>query len=272
MDPSPCASFLDTESIVQPELIDRLNRQTLLPQIGEMGRDRIASTHFLVIGAGGLGSPALQYLAASGALDLTIVDGDTVSRSNLSRQLLHDDDRIGMNKAESAAIGLRRINPFVHVTPIACFASGDNLRSLVQMADIVIDCSDNLATRLEVNDTCVTTRTPLVFGSAVGFAGQVSVFDFHQDDSPCLRCLFEPDDAKNDVRAATVGVFSPITGFIGLIQASEALKLAAGLESPLCGKLFSADLLSMRFSQIRFPRNPYCPTCGTHKVGSGIQA
>lgn len=247
---------------MHPNLIDRLSRQTQLPQIGETGRNRIAAARFLVIGAGGLGSPALQYLAVSGALDITVVDGDTVSLSNLSRQLLHDESRLGMNKAQSAVLGLQKLNPHTVVHPVEAFLAAEELPAYVEKADIVLDCSDNLATRLAVNEACVAARTPLVFGSAVGFHGQFSVFDFRRPETPCLRCLFEPDDAANDVKAATAGVFSPVTGYIGVLQASEALKLAAGLESPLCGKWLTADLLTMRFSQIRFPKQPNCPVCG----------
>lgn len=257
---------------MHPELIERLSRQTLLPQIGEEGRDRIASARFLVIGAGGLGSPALQYLAASGAVRITVADGDEVSSSNLSRQLLHDESRLGMNKAESAAIAIARINPFAEVTSVPRYVSSLELAALAGQCEVVLDCSDNLATRFAVNDACVKARTPLVYGSAVGFSGQASVFDFRREDSPCLRCIFEPDVAENDVKAARAGVFSPLTGFIGVLQASEALKLAAGLESPLCGKWFSADLLTMRFSQIRFSRDPHCPVCGHREEGRGVKA
>lgn len=257
---------------MHPELIERLSRQTLLPQIGEEGRDRIAAARFLVIGAGGLGSPALQYLAASGAVRITVADGDDVSVSNLSRQLLHDESRLGMNKAESAAVALSRINPFAEVTSVARYVSEEELASLARQSDVVLDCSDNLATRFAVNDACAKAGTPLVYGSAVGFSGQASVFDFRRKDSPCLRCLFEPDAAENDVKAAKAGVFSPLTGFIGVLQASEALKLAAGLESLLCGKWFSADLLTMRFSQIRFPRDPHCPVCAQRVDESGARA
>lgn len=244
-------------------LSERLSRQTKVREFGEEGARRIIATHFLVIGAGGLGSPALMYLAAAGACHITIVDPDEVSMNNLSRQILHDAASIGRNKAENAARELLRWNPelVARAVPLR-MRTEEDLAPLVQKADIVLDCSDNLATRQLINRACLHGRKPLVLAAAVRMSGQVTVFDFRDADSPCYRCLFDEDDAVNDEKASTFGVFSGLTGTIGLLQASEALKLAAGVGRPLVRRLLFVDLLNMEMNEVRYGRRRNCPCCG----------
>lgn len=248
-------------------LRERLSRQMQIRELGEEGQERIIRTRFLVIGAGGLGSPALMYLAAAGASHLTIVDPDEVSVSNLSRQVLHDGASTGVNKAENAARELLRWNPELEARAVPHrMESVDELRALVREADIVLDCSDNLATRQLANRACWLERRPLVFAAAVKMSGQVTVFDFRDPDSPCYRCLFEEDDGANDEKASTLGVFSGLTGTVGLLQASEALKLAAGLGRPLTRRLLFVDLLNMEMNEMRYGRVPGCPCCGSERA------
>lgn len=242
---------------------ERVSRQMKIAELGEAGERRIAAARFLVIGAGGLGSPALIYLAAAGACRITVVDPDEVSENNLSRQILHDEASIGRNKAENAARELVRWNPQVEVAAVARrMNTVEDLAPLVAEADVVLDCSDNLATRQLVNRACLAARRPLVFAAAVKFSGQVTVFDFRNPDSPCYRCLFEEDDAANDEKASTLGVFSGLTGTVGLLQATEALKLAAGIGRPLVGRLLMIDLLNMEMREMKCRRRASCPCCG----------
>ena len=242
---------------------ERVSRQMKIAELGEAGERRIAAAHFLVIGAGGLGSPALIYLAAAGACRITVVAPDVVSENNLSRQILHDVASIGRNKAENAARELVRWNPQVEVAAVARrMNTVEDLAPLVAEADVVLDCSDNLATRQLVNRACLAARRPLVFAAAVKFSGQVTVFDFRNPDSPCYRCLFEEDDAANDEKASTLGVFSGLTGTVGLLQATEALKLAAGIGRPLVGRLLMIDLLNMEMREMKCRRRASCPCCG----------
>ncbi len=244
------------------EIPERFLRFAKIKEIGADGLERIQKAKFFVAGAGGLGSPALMYLAASGARFVTVADGDEVSLSNLSRQILHDDEAIGLNKAENAARALLRFNPEVQVRAVPEMLTEEKLDELLPDADIVLDCTDNLAARLMINRCAFRAKKPLVFGSAVRFFGQVSVFDFRKPDSPCYRCIFEEDDAANDQKASTLGVYSPLTGFVGTLQAAEALKIAAGLPSGLEGSLLMIDLLADDFQKVRVRRRKACPVCG----------
>ena len=237
---------------------ERVARQLLLKELGEEGQRRIAASRFLVVGAGGLGSPALLYLAAAGAGAITAVDGDAVSVSNLSRQLLHTADRIGVNKAVSAKEALRSVNPHCRVRAVAETADEPLLRELAAQSDVVLDCTDNLAARIAVSRAAWDEGRPLVFASAIRWSGQLSVFDPRDPASPCYECVFETDDAENDVKASAVGVWSPLTGIIGTMQAGEALKIAAGIGSALVGKMLFADLLRMRFDEIRIAPRAGC--------------
>ena len=249
-------------------LRSRLIRQIGLAEMGPQRQAAIAETRFLVIGAGGIGSPALMYLAASGAVNITVADNDEVSISNLSRQLIHSADDIGVNKAENAVHALRRFNSEVRVVPVAARMSDElTLKTLMNDADVVLDCTDNLASRQLISRCALELGKPLVFGAALRFSGQVAVFDFRSPDSPCYRCLFEEDAPENDQKALDYGVFTPITGVVGLLQASEALKIAAGIGSPLVGRLLMIDLLSADFQTVRFKKRRGCPVCGKRAHG-----
>lgn len=245
-------------------LRERLSRQMLISGFGEEGQKRIIAARFLVIGAGGLGSPALLYLASAGASHITIVDPDEVSENNLSRQILHDSAAVGANKAENAARELLRWNPQLDARPVAKRMNcEEDLAPLVRDADIVLDCSDNLATRQLVNRVCLAEKKPLVLAAAVKMSGQVTVFDFRDPNSPCYRCLFDEDDAVNDEKASTFGVFTGLTGTIGLLQATEALKLASGFGKPLVNRLLLVDLFDMGMTEVAYKRRKSCPCCGS---------
>jgi len=246
---------------VNDDQLLRYSRHILLNEIGVEGQERLRAAHMLVIGAGGLGSPAAYYLASAGVGTLTLVDGDAVDLTNLQRQILHTTERIGMPKAESARIALEAINPEVRVVTVAQRVDEAALDRLVAGATVVLDCSDNFATRHALNRTCVRHRRPLVSGAAIRFDGQVASFDVRTAESPCYACLFPPGDGEDEL-CAVMGVFAPLTGIIGTTQAAEALKLAAGIGQSLEGRLLMLDALSMRWHSVRVKRNPACPVCG----------
>jgi molybdopterin-synthase adenylyltransferase len=239
----------------------RYSRHILLDELGIDGQRRLLASHALVIGAGGLGSPVALYLGTAGVGTLTLVDHDTVDLTNLQRQIAHDVSRIGQPKAGSAAQSVKAINPEVKVVALQQRVDAASLDLLVGPADVVIDCSDNFATRHAVNAACVAHAKPLVSGAAVGFDGQISVYDTRGPDLPCYACIFPPDAAFEEVRCATMGVFAPLVGIIGAMQAAEALKLLAGVGSSLAGRLQMLDARSMEWSEIRLARQPGCPVC-----------
>ena len=239
----------------------RYSRHILLNELGVEGQQRLREASMLLIGAGGLGSPAAFYLASAGVARITLVDGDTVDLTNLQRQILHTTDRIGTPKATSGQTALAAINADVQVIPVARRADPDALADLVRSATVVLDCSDNFETRHALNRACVTHRKPLVSGAAVRFDGQVAVFDLRHDASPCYACLFPPGDGEDEL-CAVMGVFAPLTGIIGTTQAAEALKLAAGIGESLEGRLLMLDALSMRWHSVRVKRDTACPVCG----------
>ena len=239
----------------------RYSRHILLEEIGIEGQQGIAASRMLVIGAGGLGSPAALYLAGAGVGRLTLVDSDQVDLTNLQRQVLHTTERIGQPKTASARIALQAINPDVQIVEVARRAGPDELDSLVQDADFVLDCCDNFATRHAVNRACVRHRRPLVSGAAVRFDGQLAVFDRRVADVPCYACIFPPSEEALDEPCAVLGVFAPLTGIIGCMQAGEALKLAAGMHSSLNGQLMVVDALAMEWRTLKVPRDPSCPVC-----------
>jgi molybdopterin-synthase adenylyltransferase len=243
----------------------RYSRHLLLDEIGVEGQARIAAARALIIGAGGLGSPAALYLAAAGVGRLTLVDGDNVDLTNLQRQILHTTARIGEPKVASGLAALRGINPLVTVVPVAQRAAGAALEALVADSDVVLDCSDNFATRHALNRACVAHRVPLVSGAAIRFDGQLAVFDTRRADAPCYACLF-PDAAGAgeavDEPCSLMGVFAPLTGIVGTLQAAEALKLVAGIGLSMAGRLLLVDALSTEFRTLQVPRDPDCPVCG----------
>lgn len=240
----------------------RYSRHILLDDIGIEGQDRLLAAHALVIGAGGLGSPVALYLGSAGVGRITLVDPDTVDLTNLQRQIAHSQDRIGQPKVASAAAAIHALNPGAQLDTLVQRADAALLDRWVPQADVVLDCSDNFATRQLVNAACVRHRRPLVSGAAIGFDGQVSVYDCRQPDAPCYACLFPPDAPPEEVRCATMGVFAPLVGIIGATQAAEALKLLTGVGTSLAGRLQMLDARRMRWDEIRIPRQPACPVCG----------
>jgi len=240
----------------------RYSRHILLPEFGVEGQEKLLRARALVIGAGGLGSPAALYLASAGVGGLTLVDGDEVDLTNLQRQILHGTHSVGRAKVESGRDALAALNPEVQVAARRERLEGARLEELVSGADVVLDCSDNFATRHAVNRACVTLRKPLVSGAAIRFDGQVSVFDLRRADSPCYGCLFPEDAGAEELRCAVMGVFAPLTGIVGTVQAAEALKVLAGIGEPLVGRLLILDALTMEWRTIRLKKDPRCKVCG----------
>jgi len=252
---------------VTDEQLLRYSRHILLDALGIEGQTNILGTHALIIGAGGLGSPAALYLASAGIGRITLVDDDTVDFTNLQRQILHTQSRVGMAKAESGRQALVAINPDIVVVPLQQRLSGEALDALVATADIVLDCTDNFATRHAINRACVHHKKPLISGAAIRFDGQISVYDLRRDDSPCYHCLFPEGDDVDEVRCAVMGVFAPLTGIIGTMQAAEALKLAAGIGEVLTGRLLLLDALTMEWRTVRFRKDAGCAVCGPTAAG-----
>lgn len=246
----------------------RYSRHILLEEFGIDGQARVSAGHALVIGAGGLGSPVLLYLAAAGVGRITLVDDDEVDLTNLQRQIAHDTSRVGMAKVESAAEAMRRINPDIHLETHRLRADDALLARLVAEADVVIDCSDNFGTRHAVNRACVAHARPLVAGAAIRFDGQLSVYDTRDPASPCYACLFPPDAHFEETRCAVLGVFAPVVGAIGTLQAGEALKLLAGIAPSLAGNLLMFDGRRTAFDTLRVARDPGCSVCG-HRPNAG---
>ena len=240
----------------------RYSRHILLDEIGIEGQARLLASHALVIGAGGLGSPVVMYLGTAGVGRITLVDHDTVDVTNLQRQIAHNLARVGQPKAESARQTVAAINPDVQLVPVLLRADAAWLDGAVPQADVVIDCSDNFQTRHAVNAACVAHRKPLVSGAAIGFDGQVSVYDTRQADAPCYACIFPAEATFEEVRCATMGVFAPLVGIIGTVQAAEALKLLMGLGSSLAGRLQMLDARAMEWTEIRMARQTGCAVCG----------
>ena len=241
----------------------RYSRHILLPQIGVEGQERLLAARVLVIGAGGLGSPAAYYLASAGVGTLVLADGDTVDLTNLQRQILHRSDAIGWRKAESGARTLAELNPGCRVIPLTARLAGAALDAEVAQASVVLDCSDNFSTRHAVNRACVAHRVPLVSGAAIRFDGQIAVFDARRADSPCYHCLFPEGEDAEEMRCAVMGVFAPLTGIVGTVQAAEALKLLIGCGETLAGRLLLLDGLAMEWRSIAVPRDPGCGVCGS---------
>jgi molybdopterin/thiamine biosynthesis adenylyltransferase len=241
----------------------RYSRHILLEELGVEGQEKLLASHALVIGAGGLGSPVALYLGSAGVGHITVVDHDTVDATNLQRQIAHTLDRVGQPKAESVRQAIAQINPDPVVRAISRRADADLLDTLVAQADVVLDCTDNFATRHAVNAACVRHAKPLVSGAAIRMDGQVSVYDSRDPTAPCYACLFPPEQAPEETRCATLGVFAPLVGIIGTVQAAEALKILSGMGSRMAGRLLMLDGRALAWSDIRLQRDPGCPVCGT---------
>ena len=249
---------------IDADFAERYSRHLRLPQVGVEGQRKLEAACVLLVGAGGLGSPAAYYLAAAGVGTLRIADDDVVDRSNLQRQILHTEARIGMRKVESAALALSALNPRTRIDAVAERVSSDNVERLLDGVDLVVDGADNFPARYLLNDACVKLGKPLVYGAVHRFEGQVSVFDAgrHRGMAPCYRCLFpEPPPPESAPNCAEAGVLGVLPGVIGLIQATEAIKLIIGIGTPLSGRLLHFDALSMRFRETRLSADPQCVVC-----------
>jgi len=240
----------------------RYSRHILLPQIEYEGQDKLVNSHALIVGAGGLGSPVALYLAAAGVGTLTICDFDVVDLTNLQRQIVHTTSAVGVNKALSAQATLLAINPEIMVNTVCEKSSETDFEKLITQADVVIDCSDNFSTRYLLNRLCVQLKKPLVSGAAIGFEGQITVYDMRSVLSPCYHCLFPDNGEDSDLRCATNGVFAPLVGMIGTCQAAEALKILMGIGDSLQGRLLLLDALSMEWRTIKLSKDPACTVCG----------
>jgi len=240
----------------------RYSRHILLPELGIDAQERFAGAHVLLIGAGGLGAPAAQFLASAGVGALTICDSDDVDLTNLQRQILYASNDIGRRKVDAAKARLAAINPDVRVEALPLRVGPAEIVPLVERADVVVDCCDNFATRHAVNRACVAAKRPLVSGAAIRFDGQISVFDPRDAASPCYHCLFGEGEELEETRCAIMGVFAPVVGIVGATQAAETLKLVAGVGEGLAGRLLLLDAWSMRWREVRIPRDPACPVCG----------
>lgn len=240
----------------------RYSRHILLPQVEYAGQEKLTQSHALIVGAGGLGSPVALYLAASGLGTLTICDFDNVDSTNLQRQIIHNTASVGVNKALSAQHTIREINPEVEVKTVQKKSTQTEMAALVNAADVVIDCSDNSKTRYTLNRICFAQKKPLVSGAAVRFEGQVTVFDFRSKASPCYHCLFPDAGVGQELRCAENGVFSPLVGMVGTMQAAEALKCLMGIGDSLQGRLMMLDALTAEWHTVKFARDPACKVCG----------
>jgi len=241
----------------------RYSRHLLLDALGPDAQARFAAARALIVGVGGLGNPAAQFLASAGIGRLTLVDADSVDLTNLQRQILFDLADVGAPKVEAAAKRLAAINPEPTIVALARRVDADALASLVSDADVVLDCTDNFATRHAINRACVAARVPLVSGAAIRFDGQIAVFDPRDPLSPCYHCLFGEGEELEETRCATMGVFAPLVGIVGAAQAGEALKLIAGVGTSLAGRLVLYDALASSWRELRVPRDPSCAVCGS---------
>ena len=252
------------------DAMERYARQLRLPQVGLAGQAALAAAKVVLLGAGGLGSPAALYLAAAGVGQLTLIDDDVVERSNLHRQIIHADARVGMAKTESARIALHALNPRIRIETRRERLQADNVERLLAGHDLLIDGADNFSARYLLAAATLRLMLPMVYGAVERFSGQLSVFDPRRSDSPCYRCLFpEPPGATAAPNCSEAGVLGVLPGLVGLLQATEALKLILGLGESMVGRLLQVDALDLRFSEIRLPRDPNCPGCGAGATFSG---
>lgn len=241
----------------------RYSRHILLDEIDIEGQEKLLASHVLVIGAGGLGSPVALYLGSAGVGRITMVDDDRVDVTNLQRQIAHTVSRIGELKAVSVVQAVAAVNPDVKVVPVAQRADDALLDQLVPQADLVLDCTDNFTTRHVINRACVRHRKPLVSGAAIRFDGQIAVYDPRSPESPCYACIFPESISPEEISCATMGVFAPLVGIVGAMQAAEALKLLCGIGQALTGRLLMLDGKSMEWHQMTLVRNEGCGVCGS---------
>jgi len=239
----------------------RYSRHILLPEIDYSGQKKITASHVLIIGAGGLGSPAAIYLAASGVGKITICDFDSVDLSNLQRQILHQDNSVGTNKAFSAKKTLNKVNPHIEIISVVSKLNIDEVKKLAKDADVILDCSDNFKTRYSLNKIAFDLKKPLVSGAAIQFDGQLSVYDFRNHETPCYQCLFPDSSSQEEMRCSDHGVLSPVVGVIGSMQAVETLKLLLNIGSSNVGKLVIYDAKNMHWSEMKFRKDPKCEVC-----------
>jgi adenylyltransferase/sulfurtransferase len=247
---------------VNDQQLLRYSRHILLAELGIEGQERLRAAHALVVGAGGLGCPAALYLAASGIGRLTLADPDKVDLTNLQRQILYRTDSVGAKKVDAARSALNALNPEVEIVSLAQRLDERNLKPLVEACDLVLDCSDNFATRHALNRACVHAKKPLVSGAAIRFDAQVAVFDLRKADAPCYGCLYPEDGEIEEVQCSTMGVFAPLTGVIGALQAMEAVKLLAQAGATLSGRLLLLDAKESEWRTVRVKKDPACAVCG----------
>ena len=266
------AEGLPVEGGLDVDFAERYARHLVLPEVGVAGQHKLLAARIALIGAGGLGSPAGIYLAAAGVGTLTLIDDDRVERSNLQRQVVHTEARVGQRKTESASVAIAALNPNVRVQRHDVRLQAANVEALIRDHDVVIDGADNFPTRYLLGAACLRLRIPLVYGAVHRFTGQVSVFDARRADSPCYRCLFpEPPPAAEAPNCSEAGVLGVLPGVIGMLQATEAIKLVLGVGEPLVGRLLCYDALAARFRELRLPRDPGCPGCGAGAVFAGYE-
>lgn len=245
------------------EQLLRYSRHLLLEEIDIAGQEKLLASHALIIGAGGLGSAAAPYLAAAGIGQITLLDHDSVEITNLQRQIMHTQHSLGKSKVSSGKAFLENINPGLIINAIEDRASESLLETLIPKVDLVLDCTDNFATRHLINAACFKSRKPLVSGSALKFDGQLSVFDSRNPISPCYACLFSPEEQFEEVSCASMGIFSPLVGIIGAMQAAQALQVLIGFGQPLVGRMLLWNALNTEINELRISRNPECVVCGS---------
>ena len=257
---------------LDPDFAERYSRHLLLPEIGVAGQQRLAGSRVALVGAGGLGAPVALYLAAAGIGRLRLIDDDRVERSNLQRQVVHTEARIGMPKVESARIALDALNPTLEIDAIGQRIQASNVEALLRGHDVIVDGADNFPTRYLLSAASLRLGIPMVYGAVHRFSGQVSVFDPRRADSPCYRCLFpQPPSAAEAPNCSEAGVLGVMPGIVGMLQASETLKLLLGIGEPLVGRLLCHDALAGTFRELRLPRDPECPGCADPDAFSGYE-
>ena len=247
------------------EQLLRYSRHLLLEEIDVAGQEKLLSARVLVIGAGGLGSAAAPYLAAAGVGHITLMDHDSVELTNLQRQIMHAESSIGKSKVASGKEFLERLNSTIQIETIQAKATSTLLDELLPSVDIVLDCTDNFSTRHLINAACIKNKTPLISGSALKFDGQVSVFDPRNSSSPCYACIFSPDEEFEEVSCSSMGIFSPLVGIIGAMQAAQALQVLIGFGEPLVGRMLLWNGRTTQIDEIRISRNSECPVCGASR-------